>query len=83
MSSVPDLSKANEKNAKLTMKLSADSGSSCATICRVSANQWAVINAICDDDKSAAYLIASLAHYRSLELAEKALRTAAPRVGEE
>jgi hypothetical protein len=43
---IPDLSKADDKNAKLTLKLRADSGYSCDTQCRVSANQWASICAI-------------------------------------
>jgi hypothetical protein len=65
----PDLSKANEKNAKLKLQLRADSGYSCSTDCRVSANQWSVICAVCENDAEARHLIAALEHIRMLDAA--------------
>lgn len=70
---VPDLSKADEKNAKLALKLRADSGYSCDTDCRVSANQWAVICAVIENDAEAAHLVAALKHLRLLDAASDAL----------
>lgn len=56
---VIDLSKTNEKNADLSLKLRADSGySSDATGYRVSANQWSAIIAICEDGEMGQALIA-------------------------
>lgn len=74
--SVPDMSKANEKNAKLKLHLRADSGYSAITDCRVSANQWAVICAVCENDAEAKHLIAALAHIRALDAAADAVDAA-------
>lgn len=73
MTEVIDLSKADEKNAKLKLKLRADSGYSCDTDCRVSANQWAVICAIVENDAESAHLINALKHLRLLDAAARQL----------
>jgi hypothetical protein len=46
-----DLTKADEKNAKLKLRLRADSGYCCDYECRVSANQWAAICRIIEQDE--------------------------------
>ena len=47
--SIIDLAKADEKDAKLTLKLKAKSGYSATETHEISANQWAYILAICVD----------------------------------
>jgi hypothetical protein len=43
-----DLSKADEKNATLTLRLRADSGYCCDATYRISPNEWAAILAVAE-----------------------------------
>ncbi|RYG90140.1 MAG: hypothetical protein EON59_00740 [Alphaproteobacteria bacterium] len=74
----PDLSKADEKNAALTLTLKADSGYRSTETHRISANQWTEILLVCADAERRAVMTAGPDLLSELRALVTAVRFADP-----